>query len=57
MNVMVKKTDTTPEPKTKEVRDLRTTLCWTSTVRGCSLFAWEVTPATGASQTATYQRG
>jgi len=38
-------------------RDLRTTLCWTSTVRGCSLFAWEVTPATGASQTATYQRG
>jgi hypothetical protein len=28
-------------------RDLRTTLRWTSTIRGCSLLAWEVTPETG----------
>jgi hypothetical protein len=33
------------------------TLCWTSSIRGCSLFAWEVTPGTGPSQTATGQRG
>jgi hypothetical protein len=26
--------------------DLRTTLRWTSTIRDCSLFAWEVTPGT-----------
>jgi hypothetical protein len=34
-------------------RDLRTTLRWTSTIRGCSLFAWEATTGTGPSQTAT----
>lgn len=34
-------------------RDLRTTLRWTSTIRDCSLFAWEVTPGTGPQQTAT----
>jgi hypothetical protein len=28
-------------------RDLRTTLRWTTTIRDCSLFAWDVTPATG----------
>jgi 4-hydroxy-3-polyprenylbenzoate decarboxylase len=28
MNVMVKKTDAKPEPKTQEVRDLRSTLAW-----------------------------
>ncbi len=31
MNVVVKKTDTKPEPKTQEVRDLRTTLAWLKT--------------------------
>jgi hypothetical protein len=30
-------------------RDLRTTLRWTSTIRGCSLFAWEVAPETEAA--------
>ena len=38
-------------------RDLRTTLRWTSTIRGCSLLAWEVTPTTGPSQQATYRQG
>lgn len=38
-------------------RDLRTTLRWTSTIRGCSLFAWEVTLGTRPSQTATDQHG
>lgn len=38
-------------------RDLRTTLRWTSTIRGCSLFAWEVTLETRPSQTATDQHG
>ena len=31
MNVVVKKSDAKPEPKTKEVRDLRTTLAWLKT--------------------------
>jgi hypothetical protein len=38
-------------------RDLRTRLRWTSKVRDCSLFAWEVTPGTGPSQTAADQHG
>lgn len=38
-------------------RDLRTTLRWTSRIRDCSLFAWEVTPATGPPQTAPDQHG
>lgn len=38
-------------------RDLRTTLRWTSTIRDCSLFAWEVTSATRPPQTATDQHG
>ena len=38
-------------------RDLRATLRWTSTIRGYSLFAWEVTPGTGLPQTATDQLG
>jgi hypothetical protein len=33
-------------------RDLRTTLCWSSKVAGCSLFAWDVTPGTDPSQRA-----
>jgi hypothetical protein len=37
-------------------RDLRTTLRCTSTIRGCSLFAWEVTPGTEPPQTATNQQ-
>jgi len=46
----------TPRRKTESHgpwRDLCTTLRWTSTIRGCSLFAWEVTPGSGPSQTAT----
>ena len=31
MNVAVKKADAKPEPKTQEVRDLRTTLAWLKT--------------------------
>ena len=31
--------------------NLRTTLRWTSTIRDCSLFAWEVTPGAGPPQT------
>lgn len=38
-------------------RDLRTTLRWTSTIRDCSLFAWEVTLETGLPQTGTDQHG
>jgi hypothetical protein len=38
-------------------RDLRATLRWTSAIRGCTLFAWEVTPGTGPSRTATDQLG
>ena len=38
-------------------RDLRTTLRWNSTIGDCSLFAWEVTPATRTSQTAADQHG
>jgi hypothetical protein len=38
-------------------RDLRATLRWTSTIRDCSLFAWEVTLGTGPPQTATDQHG
>lgn len=38
-------------------RGLRTTLRWTSTIRNCSLFAWEVIPGTGPPQTATSQHG
>jgi hypothetical protein len=37
--------------------DLRATLRWTTTIRDCSLFAWEVTPGTGPPQTATDQHG
>jgi hypothetical protein len=36
-------------------RDLRATLCWTRTIRGCSLFAWEVTPGTMPPQKANQQ--
>jgi hypothetical protein len=46
----------TPRRKTESHgpwRDLRTTLRWTSTIPGCSLFAWEVDPGSGPSQTAT----
>ncbi len=32
-------------------RDLHTTLRWTTTIRSCSLFAWEVVPGIGPSQT------
>ena len=44
----------TPRRKTESHgpwRDL-TTLRWTSTIQGCSLFAWEVAPGSGPSPTA-----
>ena len=50
----------TPRRKTESHgpwRDLRATLRWTRTIRGCSLFAWEVTPGTWPPQTATDPHG